>query len=188
MIPKGFKLLDHLSTDEKKRYLKEKEKKKIEQNNAQKVLRRFTNHVKSLDFKRTKPTFWIREKNNIVHFIHIHKYGYGPSFSIHTCLRPYNSSLEFIALLGPTENELSGDVSFEYTDTADSIEQCAIKMASFVQRKSEAWYKQFSDPKSIIGASSPLDEQNKREFKQALEGNANPDWIKRTKEMLKIEE
>lgn len=186
MIPKGFKLLDHLSAEEKKKYLVEKEEKKIEQANAQKVLRRFTKHIKNLGYTRTKPTFWVREQTNLVQFIHIHKYSFGSCFRIHTCIRPYNASLDFIALIGPTERELLSDASFKYAKTIDSVEQCAIKMSSFVQRQSESWFDQWSDPNSLIGASSPLDEQHQKEFKQALDGNTNPQRVKRTKELLKI--
>ncbi|MEI8665498.1 hypothetical protein P4S81_12480 [Pseudoalteromonas sp. B28] len=186
MIPKGSKLLDHLSPDEKVKYLEEREAKKIEQANAQKVLRRFTKHIKSLGYIRTKPTFWVREQTNIVQFIHIHKYTFGPCFRIHTCLRPHNSSLEFIALTGPTEKELSSNVSFEYTNKTDSIDQCAIKMSSFVQRQSEEWYEKWSRPSSLIGALSPLNEKDQSGFKQSLEGNSNSKWVRRTKDLLKI--
>jgi hypothetical protein len=160
--------------------------KKLERSNADKVLRRLTNHIKTLGYVRTKPTFWVREKAHVVEFIHIHKYSFGPYFRIHTCLRPFNASLEFIALVGPTENELSQDISFEYAENIESVEQCAIKMASFIQRHSEAWYKKWSEPKALVGASSPLDEQHKEDLRRALEGNVNPTRVKLTRELLKI--
>lgn len=186
MIPKGSKLLDHLSPEQKEIYLKEREAKKTEQKNAQKVLRRFTNHVMNLGFSRTKPTFWVREKTHLVEFIHIHKRKHRPDFDIFTCLRPFNSSLEFIALEGELDRQLLSGVNFEYSDSKDSVEQCAVKMASFVQRHSETWYDKFSDQKVLLGASSPFDKRHKNDFKQALEGNTIQSQVDRTKELLKI--
>jgi len=186
LIPKGSKLLDGLTPEEKEIYLKEREAKKTEQKNAQKVLHLFTNHIKSLGFNRTKPTFWVREKTNLVQFINIHKRKHRPDFDIFTCIRPYNSSLEFIALEGELDRQLLSGVNFVYSDTTDSVEQCAVKMASFVQRHSETWYEKFSDQKVLLGTSSPFDEQHKKDFKQALEGNAIQSQVDRTKELLKI--
>ena len=160
--------------------------KKLEKSNAGKTLTRFTNHIKALGFKRVKPTFWIREKEVLVEFIHIHKYTFGPYFRIHTCIRPYNNSFSSVALSGPTEKELNSEVSFEYNTTIESVEQCATKMASFVQRYSEAWFSKWSEPSSLLGPTSPLYADQIKELKQAIEGNVNPEWVKLTKELLKI--
>ena len=160
--------------------------KKLERSNAGKTLTRFTNHIKSLGFKRVKPTFWIREKELFVEFIHIHKYTFGPYFRIHTCIRPYNNSFSSVALSGPTEKELKPEVSFEYDTTIESVEQCATKMASFVQRYSEAWFTKWAEPSSLLEPDSPLYADQIEELKQAIEGNVNPKWVKLTKELLKI--
>lgn len=160
--------------------------KKLEKSNCDKVLRRFTNHIKPLGFKRVKPSFWVRDKEHFVQFLHIHKYTFGPYFRIHTCIRPFNASFQAVALIGPTEKELQPDISFEYEEAKESVEQCATKMASFVQRYSESWYSKWSEPKSLLSCESPLDEGHKNELKQALEGNVNSQWVKLTKELLKI--
>ncbi|TMO58313.1 DUF4304 domain-containing protein [Pseudoalteromonas phenolica] len=160
--------------------------KKLEKSNAGKTLTRFTNHIKLLGFKRVKPTFWIREKEFVVEFIHIHKYTFGPHFRIHTCIRPYNNSFSSVALSGPTERELNPDATFEYETTMESVEQCATKMASFVQCYSEAWFSKWADPASLLKPSSPLYSDQIEELQQAIEGNANPKWVELTKELLKI--
>jgi hypothetical protein len=160
--------------------------KKVEKSNCGKVLRRFTNHIKTLEFTRVKPTFWVREKEHFVQFIHIHKYTFGPYFRIHTCVRPFNASFKAIALTGPTEKELVPDVSFEYAESEESIEQCSIKMASFVLRYSEPWFKKWHSAESLLSESSPLDKEQKMQLKQALEGNVNSEWVNLTKALLKI--
>jgi hypothetical protein len=160
--------------------------KKLEKSNAGKTLTRFSSHIKSLGFKRVKPTFWIREKELFVEFIHIHKYTFGPYFRIHTCIRPYNNSFSSVALSGPTEKELKPEVSFEYEATIESVEQCATKMASFVQRYSEAWFRKWAEPSSLLESDSPLYADQIAELKQAIKGNVNPKWVKLTKELLKI--
>ncbi len=160
--------------------------KKVEKSNCDKVLRRFTNRIKPLGFRRVKPTFWVREKEQFVQFLHVHKYTFGPCFRIHTCLRPFNASFQAIALIGPTEKELEPEASFDYEETEQSVELCAVDMASFVQRHSEPWFTEWSEPKSLVSSESPLDERHRKEFKQALEGNVNPQWVKLTKELLKI--
>ncbi len=160
--------------------------KKVEKSNCGKALRRFTNHIKLSGFTRVKPTFWIREKEHFIQFLHIHKYTFGPYFRIHTCIRPFNASFQAIALIGPTEKELAAEVSFEFTESEDSIEQCAAKMASFVRRYSEPWFAKWSTIESLLSESSPLDKRHKTELKEALEGNINSEWVKLTKALLKI--
>jgi len=160
--------------------------KKVEKSNCSKVLRRFNNQIKSSGFARVKPTFWVREKEHFVQFIHIHKYTFGPYFRIHTCVRPFNASFKAIALTGPTEKELAPDVTFEFADSEESVEQCSTKMASFVLRYSEPWFNKWHSAELLLTESSPLDNQQKLELKQALEGNVNLEWVNLTKALLKI--
>lgn len=160
--------------------------KKLEKSNAGKALTRFTHYLTCLGFRRVKPTFWVREKVLFVEFIHVHKYTFGPYFRIHTGIRPYNNSFSAVALEGPTEKELEPEISFEYSSDIESVEQCSVKMASFVQHHSEVWFSKWTDPSSLLKPDSPLNAEHKKELQQAIKGDVNPKWVKLTKELLKI--
>ncbi|WOI35686.1 hypothetical protein R1T43_10625 [Alteromonas sp. CI.11.F.A3] len=160
--------------------------KKLERSNADKVLRRLTNQIKPLGFKRTKPTFWVREREHLVQFIHIHKYTFGPFFRIHTCVRPLNSSLEFIALFGPIERELNAAAKFEYTEEPSSVEVCALAISQFISTFSEEWYSTLGTSTALLSSESVLDAQEKMSLRESLDGKVNTSNIERTRVLLKI--
>ena len=160
--------------------------KKLERSNSDKVLRRLTNQIKPLGFKRTKPTFWVREREHLVQFIHIHKYTFGPFFRIHTCVRPLNSSLEFIALFGPIERELNAAAKFEYTEEPSSVEDCALAISQFISTFSEEWYSTLGTSTALLSSESVLDTQEKMSLRESLDGKVNTSNIERTRVLLKI--
>ena len=160
--------------------------KKLERSNAAKVLRRLTNQIGILGFNRTKPTFWTREIEHLVHFIHIHKFSFGPYFRIHTCVRVLNSPLNGIALFGPSEQELVDDSRFTFSESLDSVENCAKSMADFISNYSEKWYRDLHKPSILLGASSVLNEQDKASLQKALDGQAIDSNIERSRLLLKI--
>ncbi|MBU2039103.1 MAG: hypothetical protein KKH95_08155 [Gammaproteobacteria bacterium] len=160
--------------------------KKLERSNADKVLRRLTNQIKSLGFMRTKPTFWVREREHLVQFIHIHKYTFGPFFRIHTCVRPLNSELEFVALFGPVEQELNEVAKFEYTEEPSSIEKCASVMSQFISTSSEEWYSTLGTSTALLSSKSVLDAQEQMSLRESLDGKSKTSNIERTRLLLKI--
>lgn len=160
--------------------------KKLERSNANKVLRRLTNQIEPLGFRRTKPTFWVREREHLVQFIHIHKYTFGPFFRIHTCVRPLNSSLEFVALFGPIEQELNGAAKFKYTEEPSSLEGCALAMSQFISTFSEEWYSTFGTLTALLSSESVLDTKEKISLRESLDGKVDILNIERTRLLLKI--
>ena len=186
MIKKGIKLLDLLNEEQKEKYLNERQAKKLEQSNGQKVLRRLANKIKELGFSRTKPTFYTREREHVVEFIHVHKFSFGPYFRVHVCIRVKNDSRDFIALLGPIDKELLSGVKFEFDETTDSIDLCASKMAQFVKEEAEGWYAKWIDHSALLEESSPLGETEKDSLKEAIEGNVDLDRVNLSMELLKI--
>ncbi|VEL97381.1 hypothetical protein ALT761_02385 [Alteromonas sp. 76-1] len=160
--------------------------KKLERSNADKALRRLTNQIKPLGFVRTKPTFWVREREHLVQFIHIHKYTFGPLFRIHTCVRPLNSNLEFVALFGPIEQELNAAAKFEYTEETSSVESCASAMSQFISTFSEEWYSTLGTTTALLSSESVLDAQEKMSLRQSLDGKAKTSNNERTRLLLKI--
>ena len=160
--------------------------KKLERSNADKVLRMLTNQIKALGFMRTKPTIWVREREHLVQFIHIHKFTFGPFFRIHTCVRPLNSELEFVALFGPIEQELNELARFEYSEEPSSIEKCASAMSQFISTCSEEWYSTHGTSTALLSSQSVLDAQEQMSLRESLDGKSKASNIERTRFLLKI--
>ncbi|MGX5200838.1 hypothetical protein [Aliikangiella sp. IMCC44632] len=186
MIKKGTKLLELLNEEQKEKYLKEKQAKKLEQSNGQKILRRFANKIKELGFVRTKPTFFVRDRDYTLEFIHVHKFSFGPYYRIHVCIRVKNDSRDFIALQGPIDKELLSGVTFEFDENEGSIELCASKMAFFVKEEAEEWYENWQDVNCLLEDTSPLGDSEKDSLKDALEGKNDLDRVKLSMGLLKI--
>lgn len=160
--------------------------KKLERQNADRVLRLFAKHIKSLGFVRSKPTFFVREAGLLIEFIHIHKYSFGPFFRMHICLRVLNESTEFVALCGPTELDLFESAKFEFGDATESTDKCADVMADFVGKIVEPWFKRWSDRKFLLGDDSPLYDDQKVALKAALKGQSDPIRVALSRSLLKI--
>ncbi|WP_444898463.1 hypothetical protein ACJJIX_15950 [Microbulbifer sp. VAAC004] len=160
--------------------------KKLERSNADKILRRFAKEIKKLGFSRTKPTFFVRESGLIVEFVHIHKYTFGPCFRMHVCIRVLNESLDFIALAGPTERELSEGVRFDFGEEIDSVERCAKIMSDFVVHYAEPWFLKWSDRTLLLEHNSPLNDTQKIALEAALKGKSNSKNVETSKTLLKI--
>lgn len=160
--------------------------KKLERSNAGKVLRRFATAIKPLGFLRTKPTFFVRESGPIIEFLHIHKYTFGPCFRMHVCLRVLNEPKDFVALAGPTERELSNEARFEYTDDPQSVECCAEAMSDFVSEYADSWFRKWTDREQLLGAESPLYDDQKAALSAALSGETDFKNVEISRSLLKI--
>ncbi len=160
--------------------------KKLERSNADKVLRRFANNIKDLGFKRTKPTFFVREVDFLIEFIHIHKYTFDSTFRMHICLRVLNESRDFIALSGPTDRELQEGTNFRFGKDIESVEACAVRMAEFVHSHAELWFSTWHDRKLLLADGSPLYDDQKLALEEAIIGNFNINNVIASKAELKI--
>jgi hypothetical protein len=160
--------------------------KKLERSNADKVLRRFANHIKKYGFNRTKPTFFVREAGPVVEFIHIHKYTFGPCFRMHICFRVLNESKDFVALAGPTERELLQGVRFDFGKAIESVESCAKDMSDFMANYVEPWFNKWSDRSLLLEDSSPLYDDQKLALEAALNDSSNSSNVELSKSLLKV--
>ena len=120
-----------------------KEAKKLERANAAKVLRVFSKLVAQLDFKR-RSTFFSRDSGEVIQFLHLHKYTFGPYFRMHICIRVLNDPTATCNLSGTDERQLA-EVGFEYGTEVESIQRCAEVMARFVSEFAEAWFSSWSN-------------------------------------------
>lgn len=180
---KGFKLLDHLTEEQKLKYLAEKEAKKIEQANAQKVFRRFNKKVKELGFTR-KSNWFSKEAGHVAHVIHFHKFSFGPVFRMHVCIRALNDSRDFLALNGLDERELhSFSHRFKYENTEESILSCAEAMFEAMESVAIPWFES-NTLKVLISEKSPLTESGREGLIEALNASPNAEYVQRSRKLL----
>lgn len=160
--------------------------KKLEKSNADKVLRKFAKKIAKYGFLRTKPTYFVRESELVLEFIHVHKYTFGPCFRMHVCIRVLNESSDSVALAGPTEKELQQQIQFVYDASAESLESCAEIMSGFVEQHVEPWFKKWSERKLLLQKESPLYHHQKEALEAALRGEASIFNLELSKALLKI--
>lgn len=168
--------------------------KKLERSNKDKILRKVANKLKPFGFKRTKPTFFVKENGPMVEFIHIHKYTFGPTFRVHICLREINDPRDFIALLGITSEQYSRPNSpnnkkynFSYHKTDESIDRCVQNIESFVSDVAVPWFMKWQNLELLSNSNeSPLPYEDRVALKEYISGNGNVDFIEQTRELLKI--
>jgi len=187
MIKKGSKLLDALPEDAKAIYLKEKEDKKREQSNGQKVLRRFAKMAKELGFVR-KSNWFSREQELVAHVIHFHKYTFGSYFRMHVCIRVLNDSWDKIALNGLESSELSAyERKFEYGDNEESIVKCAEIMLEALKEVAIPWF-ELNTVEVLCKPDSPIIESGREGLINAVNGKPNIEYIQNSREKLGLTE
>ena len=160
--------------------------KKTERSNADKVLRLFAKNIKELGFFRTKPTFFVRETDLVLEFIHLHKYSFGSCFRMHICLRVLNEDLDFLALAGVTEQDLLDKARFDYGDSIESVQACAVSMSEFVLSFANPWFLKFEDQSLLLKNDSPLYDDQKVALKAAMAGKSKEENVQKSKSLLKI--
>lgn len=127
--------------------------KKLERANAAKVLRIFARLVVQMGFQR-KSTFFFREAGELIQFLHIHKYSFGPYFRIHVCIRILNDPNLVRVLSGTDDQQLTSRKNdFEYGGDVSSIEMCAVTMARFVEDFAEPWFASWTSEALLSDAS-----------------------------------
>lgn len=160
--------------------------KKTERSNADKVLRLFAKSIKELGFIRTKPTFFVREADLVLEFIHLHKYSFGSCFRMHICFRVLNEDLDFLVLAGVTEQDLLDNARFDYGESIESVQACAFSMSEFVLRFANPWFEKFRDRSLLLKNDSPLYDDQKLALKAAMAGKSKAKNTQTSKSLLKI--
>lgn len=152
--------------------------KKQESKDAQKVMRRLAQRLKPLGFERTKPTYFTRVDEFVVHFVHVHKYTFGRCFRVHLGIRVKRDEAPHSNLNGPISDWLEDGSTghhqrFDYGPTPESIDACAGTMFSFIEREAVNWFQTFSSPDELLHSlESPLHARDKDCLRQALQNPA----------------
>src|SRR5689334_18110198 len=104
---------------------------------AEAIRRDLSRGLAPLGFRRTKTTFWTREREFVIEFIHLHLFTFEPAFRVHLGIRVLNDSFEAAALNGlSTPDGWYGDnprYLFHYADSQESVDRCTDNLVRFVR-------------------------------------------------------
>lgn len=159
---------------------RERSAKKLERSNAGKVLRRFSNKVSLLGFTR-RSTWFAREYDLCVLYIHVHKYTFGSYFRLHYGVRVLNDSRDFIALGGPQESQ-----GLEFGEDDESHDRCAEAMFSLVTTTVVPWFREQSHQKLLEDGGCLYPEGHKALIR-ALEGEIDSDAVCQSRALFGLE-
>jgi|HubBroStandDraft_2_1064218.scaffolds.fasta_scaffold162141_1 hypothetical protein len=155
--------------------------KKVERSNAAKTLRMFSKDLKAFGYFR-KSTFFARERQFLAHFLHVHKFSFGPHFRIHACIRVLNDSRSHMALLGISSGECSG-LALSYGPTLEEMRACSDLMIRYVTEVAEPWFEK-QVPSSLLKLPSILPPEDRAGLEAALEGRSSEEYVERSRSLL----
>jgi len=155
--------------------------KRLERANAAKVLRVFAKLVAKMGFKR-RSTFFYRESGEVIQFLHLHKYTFGPNFRMHICIRVLNDPTATCALSGTEERQLA-QVNFEYGTDVASIQACAEVMARFVADFAEPWFASWSN-EALLSDTSFLRPISRESLAAHIAGRPDKDNIRASRALF----
>jgi hypothetical protein len=161
--------------------------KKREQLTKHKILRRFSKHLQRLDFGRSKSSFFIRPRQHLIEFIHVHKYSFASDFRVHLGLRVFTDPFDAVALNGPGSHDAvcRKKYDFHFDESANSVEACAESLFQFCAEDGEEWFKSWRSLERLLrDPSSPLGAEAKKALACALAGPLNEEHVAKTHLLL----
>jgi hypothetical protein len=167
---------------------------KLERSNKEKILRRLAKLLAPSGFKRSKPTFYTRTRLPVIEFVHIHKFSFTPGFRLHLGIRVVNDPFRAVALNGPSSDEFQGVASefaskrlysFDYDESDNSVERCALDISNFVAGAGAAWFDSNRDLKQLATSpGSPLSSDARAALIRALAGEIEENFVAQTRSEL----
>jgi hypothetical protein len=144
---------------------------------AERVRRSLTAKLRAYGFVRTKTTFWVRPRDHVLEFVHLHIYRFRSVFRAHCGIRVLNDTFEAEALNGPTSQESWSNghptYALEFSRDEESIGACANEIDRFCSEVAEPWFRRFAEPRLLLATDSPLNERERMRLQAALEGSAD---------------
>lgn len=160
--------------------------KPAERSGHRKILRRVAQLLSPLGFRRAKMTFFVRRRQDVIEFVHLHKYTFGPAFRVHLGIRLLNDDFQAQALNGP--NSHGAGYNLRYEAEQESPDRCAAEIARYVSEVGSAWFDRFRDPQALLMArDSPFDERAKARLRMALSGNTEPSAVDASLKLFDLE-
>jgi hypothetical protein len=145
------------------------------------IVARLAIELSALGYRRSKPTFFIRERPFLIEFIHLHKFSFGPKFRVHAGIRILQDTFDAPGLNGPD----SSSDRFSYSTDVSSVTVCAHELSRWCATTAEAWFVKWRDPEHLITRSdSPLPADAKLALRDAIAGRSNPDVEARSRKLL----
>jgi hypothetical protein len=157
---------------------------------AERVRRALTMRLKEQGFVRGKPTFWVRPREHVIEFVHLHLYTFDPAFRAHLGIRALNDKRDGIALNGPTDGE-SGQCgkpkyNFDFSEEDSSIIRCTEEIARFCSEVGEPWFHLFANPKDLLATELPLIGPSQADFAEAIQGHSNAEATQLSRRLLGV--
>jgi len=141
-------------------------------------------------FIRGKPTFWVRPRDHIAEFIHLHQFSFAPRYRVHCGLRVLNDTFDGVALNGPTSDEqVDGDrrrYELIFDESEDAILRCAREIDDFCLEIAEPWFRSLSGPRLLLESQTPLCAQERRNLELSYRGEAEAGAVRRSRELLGV--
>jgi hypothetical protein len=160
-------------------------------NRAEAVRRRLSRGLAVHGFRRTKSTFWTREHEFAVDFVHLHLFTFAPSFRVHLGIRVLNDPFEAAALNGLSSYDgWYGDrrqYVFDYSSGDESVERCADNLTRFVVDVGIPWFARFVDPTALSAVvDSPLTSDARTALVEALSGRSLDERVAASRALLGV--
>jgi len=166
--------------------------KSVERSCHGKVLRRVAGLLAPLGFQRAKSTFFIRHREWVIEFIHLHKYSFAPGYRVHLGIRVLNDVFP-----APALNELDShpytcegspngsQYTLDFGPDQASVERCSMEIHRWCSEVGLPWFNQFYNPHALLtDTASPLDENVKARLRQAMSGESDPDPVRASKSLF----
>jgi hypothetical protein len=147
--------------------------KKFEKSGHQKVLRRFAKRLKELGFEKYKSSFFLRQKGDLIQFVHLHKFTFATEYRIHLGIKLSDDKDNNFYLNGLVssqyqckDNSSGKKYNFSYHKTNETIERCVENLFQFCKVIGENWFNDWNDiDKLLKSPNSPLKVENRHFLK-----------------------
>ena len=140
------------------------------------MLRLLAKKLTKLGFERTKPTFFTRNTQHVLEFVHVHKFTFGPSFRVHFGLRVRSDDFPAAHLNGLSSEQIADATSpnrrryrFEFDTYEASWELCAEEMYQCTSEEGMQWFGSMNDTAILLSSASPLTTGAKAALRWELE-------------------
>lgn len=126
--------------------------KATEKNRKNRILNEITLRLKPIGFERYKSNFFLRKKNSIIQFIHLHKFTFSPEFRIHLGIKASDNDDILFLLNGldsskyQCKNSPNGKkYNFRFYKDEETIKRCVDNLFQFCLEVGEKWFNENSE-------------------------------------------
>lgn len=156
---------------------------------AERVRLLLTRRLQPLGFARGKTSFWVRPREYVVEFLHLHLYKF-PAFRVHAGIRVLNDTFEAPHLNGPTSHEYSSGgrptYRLDFANTRESLELCAAEIARYCTEIAEPWFDRYRDAHALLSIESPLSKGARSALERSVRGLNDVEAVKLSRQLLGI--